>query len=98
MAPSTERPEFVLRMRQAGQPQQSIANTLGVDRKTVQRDLNGANVPLTSPIQTQRGTRPATYSTPATQPATERIDPATGEVLTNYNTGESIAPALTTTF
>lgn len=65
VVPRADRPEIVSRMRRAGMTQAEIAETVGVDQKTVSRDLNrqmpNEAAPIT--ITNSRGqSRPATYT------------------------------------
>lgn len=66
MVPSRQRPELVQRMRAKGLTQQEIADTAGIDRRTVIRDLNVTNAHSDGPTPTitnSRGQqRPATYT------------------------------------
>lgn len=80
VVPRADRPEVVTRMRKSGLTQAQIADTLGVDRKTVRADLNGATPHSdgAAPIINARGQqRPAAYTrTPAPEPDGEAGDDA----------------------
>ena len=74
MVPARQRPELVARMRATGLTQQEVADTAGVDRRSVIRDLNVTNAHSDAlTITNSRGQqRPATYT-----PNTEKTDPVT---------------------
>src|SRR5699024_8184108 len=44
MVPRKDRPELVERLRDAGLTHESIASTVGVNKKTIQRDLSGGHL------------------------------------------------------
>lgn len=72
-----ERPELVASMRSIGQTQQEIADKLGVDHRTVGRDLNGQMPNEDSKITNSRGQeRPASYKPrePDPEPEPEVVD------------------------
>ena len=70
-----ERLELVGTMRAEGLTQQQVADTLGVTRETVKRDVKGTNVPLTDvTVANSRGQeRPATYRPRAASPSTAPV-------------------------
>ncbi|MCA0435462.1 MAG: hypothetical protein M9891_02325 [Austwickia sp.] len=95
IVPRADRPELVGRLRALGMTQQGVADTVGVSRETVKRELKGANVPFravdrdlktanagftpAAPIVNARGQQRP--ATYAPRPAPEVVDAATGEVL-----------------
>lgn len=73
--PRTDRRELVAGLRALNLTQQQIADTAGVDQKTVSRDLNRHLPNENSPpafMETKRGRRPAAYKRRAPRPKTER--------------------------
>lgn len=65
MVPAKNRPELLARIRASGLTQQEIADTAGVSRRSVERDLNATNAHSESSatITNSRGQeRPATYT------------------------------------
>lgn len=87
MVPRAERPELVARMRRSGLTQQEIADTAGVDQKTISNDLRDLNrntpnqTGLNEPITNARGQqRPASYQKPAPRPeSVDTVDRAVAE-------------------
>lgn len=79
VAPRSDRPEFVSRLRSRGLTQKQIAETLGVSDRTVRDDLSTGDFPVEAPpITNSRGQeRPASYqpSAPSAPSATSPDTP-----------------------
>lgn len=87
IVPRADRPELASRLRSTGLSQQQVADTLGVDRRTVARDTSNEHLPITRADSLGR-VRPTSY-TPKT-PASSSGGEATFDA---GQTSTSVAPS-----